>query len=230
MVVRVRCLERCSKNSGAASASKEHGFKARWMQFHLHLPGGAWCDASSGPDTSCAPDRRTLSRRVDGGEHVFPCATNSFRGLASGLPRGMVAADREVGHSFGYLPCCRTSNPSPLFPRASPLKCDICSKPAIVHLTQIVNHKVHKVDLCEECAQAKGVTDPSGFSLADLLLKASLNPEPATISGVRCEQCGFTPVDFKKHGRFGCPACFDTFKGLVEPMLDSMHKGTAHTG
>jgi protein arginine kinase activator len=50
-----------------------------------------------------------------------------------------------------------------------------CSKSATVHLTQIVNNKVHKVDLCEECAQAKGVTDPSGFSLADLLLKASLN-------------------------------------------------------
>ena len=52
---------------------------------------------------------------------------------------------------------------------ANPLKCDLCSKPATVHLTQIVNNKVHKVDLCETCAQAKGVTDPSGFSLADLL-------------------------------------------------------------
>lgn len=113
---------------------------------------------------------------------------------------------------------------------ANPLKCDLCSKPATVHLTQIVNNKVHKVDLCEECAQAKGVTDPSGFSLADLLLKASLNPEPATAAGVRCEQCGFTPSDFKKQGRFGCPACYDVFTGLVEPMLDSMHKGTTHTG
>lgn len=113
---------------------------------------------------------------------------------------------------------------------ANPLKCDLCSKPATVHLTQIVNNKVHKVDLCEECAQAKGVTDPSGFSLADLLLKASLNPEPTTMSGVRCEQCGFSPTDFKKHGRFGCPACYETFTSMVEPMLDSMHKGTAHTG
>lgn len=112
----------------------------------------------------------------------------------------------------------------------NPLKCDLCSKPATVHLTQIVNNKVHKVDLCEECAQAKGVTDPSGFSLADLLLKASLNPEPAALSGVRCEQCGFTPADFKKHGRFGCPACYTTFTSMIEPMLDSMHKGTAHTG
>lgn len=110
----------------------------------------------------------------------------------------------------------------------NPLKCDFCSKPATVHLTQIVNNKVHKVDLCEDCAQSKGVTDPSGFSLADLLLKASLNPEPA--GGVRCEQCGFTQSDFKKQGRFGCAACYDTFKGLIEPMLDGMHKGTSHHG
>ncbi len=113
---------------------------------------------------------------------------------------------------------------------ASPLKCDLCSKSATVHLTQIVNNKVHKVDLCEACAQAKGVTDPSGFSLADLLLKASLTPEPASAGGVRCEQCGFAQSDFKKHGRFGCPQCYETYKGMVEPMLDGMHKGTRHLG
>ncbi len=114
---------------------------------------------------------------------------------------------------------------------ASPLKCDLCDNPATVHLTQIVNHKVHKVDLCESCAQAKGVTDPSGFSLADLLLKASLNPEPtATPAGLRCEQCGYSPEDFKKTGRFGCPQCYSTFTDLLEPMLDNMHKGTVHTG
>ena len=112
---------------------------------------------------------------------------------------------------------------------ANPLKCDLCSKPATVHLTQIVDNKVHKVDLCEACAQEKGVTDPSGFSLSDLLLKASLNMEQPS-SGARCEQCGFTPADFKKLGRFGCPACYDAFKGLLDPMLDGMHRGTSHTG
>ena len=112
---------------------------------------------------------------------------------------------------------------------AIPLKCDLCSKPATVHLTQILDNKVHKVDLCEECAQAKGVTDPSGFSLADLLLKASLSPDPAA-GGVRCEQCGFTPTDFKKHGRFGCPACYDAFRGILDPMLEGMHKGIVHSG
>ncbi len=112
---------------------------------------------------------------------------------------------------------------------ANPLKCDRCAKPATVHLTQIVNSKIHKVDLCEACAQAAGVTDPSGFSLADLLLKASLNPEPAGVD-TKCESCGFTQQDFKKTGRFGCPACYEHFRGLLEPMLDTMHKGSTHIG
>jgi protein arginine kinase activator len=112
---------------------------------------------------------------------------------------------------------------------SSSLKCNLCAKPATVHLTQIVNNKVHKVDLCEECAQTKGVTDPSGFSLADLLLKASLNPE-APAGSVRCEQCGFTQADFKKQGRFGCPACYEAFKGVLAPMLEGMHKGVTHAG
>lgn len=110
----------------------------------------------------------------------------------------------------------------------NPLKCDLCAKPATVHLTQIVNNKIHKVDLCEACAQAKGVTDPSGFSLADLLLKASLNPEPT--GDVRCKTCGFTQQDFKKTGRFGCAECYEYFQILLEPVLDTMHKGVHHTG
>lgn len=112
---------------------------------------------------------------------------------------------------------------------ANSLKCDLCAKPATVHLTQIVNNKIHKVDLCEACAQAKGVTDPAGFSLADLLLKASLNPEPKA-EALHCEACGFTQQDFKKSGRFGCPACFDAFAATLEPVLDNMHKGVTHAG
>ena len=79
---------------------------------------------------------------------------------------------------------------------ASPLKCDICDKPATVHLTQILNNQAHKVDLCEDCARAKGITDSSDFSLADLLIKASLNPEAPVDAGA-CEQCGFTQADFR---------------------------------
>src|SRR5256885_2214247 len=49
--------------------------------------------------------------------------------------------------------------------------CDICKQNvATVHLTQMVEGKTKKVDLCEACSKEKGVDDPTGFSLADLLL------------------------------------------------------------
>ena len=55
--------------------------------------------------------------------------------------------------------------------------CCICKeKQATVHLTQVAGDKMQKVDLCEECAKVKGVNDPTGFSLADLLLGLSASP------------------------------------------------------
>lgn len=110
------------------------------------------------------------------------------------------------------------------------LKCNLCSKPATVHLTQIVNNQIHKLDLCEECAAAKGVTDPSGFSLADLLIKTSGATAESSGTQLVCEHCGFTQADFKKHGRFGCPACYDRFRPILEPVLANMHKGMTHLG
>jgi len=112
----------------------------------------------------------------------------------------------------------------------SPLKCDLCGKPATVHLTQIVNNQIHKLDLCEECAAAKGVTDPTGFSLADLLVKTAGAAPEGTATQLVCEHCGFTQADFKKHGRLGCPACYERFRPILEPVLSNMHKGMTHLG
>ena len=51
------------------------------------------------------------------------------------------------------------------------MKCDVCQKSeATVYLTQIVEGKMQKVNLCENCAKEKGVSDPTGFAMADLLL------------------------------------------------------------
>lgn len=110
------------------------------------------------------------------------------------------------------------------------LKCDLCDNPATVHLTQIVNNQIHKLDLCESCAAAKGVTDPTGFSLADLLVKGGPGDGPVEDVGVVCEKCGFTQKDFKRLGRLGCPSCYERFTPLLEPVLANMHKGVSHLG
>src|SRR5436190_4758549 len=110
--------------------------------------------------------------------------------------------------------------------------CCVCKeKEATVHLTQIAGDKMQKVDLCEECAKQKGVNDPAGFSLADLLLGLGASQEMEQ-SGpeLKCPHCGFTQADFKKAGRLGCANCYVTFAEGLEGLLKSMHKGTKHVG
>lgn len=113
--------------------------------------------------------------------------------------------------------------------------CDVCkSQEANVFFTQIINGQVQKVNLCEECSKQKGVTDPTGFALAELLLGmgetkaapslASKPPEPA------CPACHFPHSKFKQVGRLGCPECYNFFRSEIETVLANIHKGTRHTG
>ena len=61
------------------------------------------------------------------------------------------------------------------------MMCCVCkAKEAKVHLTQIVGDKTQKVDLCEVCAAQKGVHDPAGFSLVDLLHGLGASQETGT--------------------------------------------------
>ncbi len=113
---------------------------------------------------------------------------------------------------------------------AKALKCNLCDNHATVHLTQILNNKIHKVDLCESCAQQKGVTDPNGFSLADLLIKSTGGEEAGADQALKCPTCGYTRRNFSKSGRLGCPDCYDYFKDTIDSILANMHKGTTHCG
>lgn len=121
--------------------------------------------------------------------------------------------------------------------------CNICKKnEATVHLTQIVENKMQKVDLCDSCSKAKGVDDPTGYSLASILLgiggeeeQESATAESLAGSGTStkehaCPNCGFTQSDFKKTGRLGCSQCYEVFADTIEGLLKSMHKGIQHVG
>lgn len=109
---------------------------------------------------------------------------------------------------------------------AKPPDCSHCQKPATIHLTQINNNQIKKLDFCEGCPHQKGVTDPTGFSLTNLLMEDE--------SGVKqqgsCPSCGFQPHDFKKHARLGCPDCYDSLADFIAPMLKKMHRGSEHLG
>ncbi len=112
------------------------------------------------------------------------------------------------------------------------MTCDVCKKnQATVFLTQIVDGKMQKVNLCEGCSNEKGVTDPTGFALADLLLGLGAAQEMERSSGVqKCPVCGFSQADFKKTGRLGCATCYSTFAEGLQSLLKGMHKGNSHIG
>ncbi len=112
------------------------------------------------------------------------------------------------------------------------MQCDLCkTKTATVFLTQIVDGKMQKVNFCESCSKEKGVTDPTGFALADLLMGIGTEAADAKRSaGAQCPVCGFTQSDFKKTGRLGCSSCYEVFALGLGSLLKAMHKGVSHIG
>lgn len=120
------------------------------------------------------------------------------------------------------------------------MKCDFCDKKATVFLTQLVEGQMKKVCLCDQCAQERGVTDPTGFSMADLLLggvsaggapgAATKKPAATSGGGKKCATCGFTLDDLRRVRRFGCGDCYSAFPEEVGQMVRGMHKGTTHLG
>lgn len=112
------------------------------------------------------------------------------------------------------------------------MTCDVCkTNTATVYLTQIVDGNMKKINLCESCSKNKGVSDPTGFALADLLhgLGETQQVEQAPPTE-HCPICGFTQADFKKSGRLGCSECYLTFSDALASLIKAMHKGTKHTG
>ena len=112
--------------------------------------------------------------------------------------------------------------------------CEICGKKeATVHLTEIVNDKMTKLHLCEDCAKEKGSEMEEHFGLNDLLagladLGATIEPEMMEM--IKCPSCGFTYQDFKKVGRLGCGECYEAFKKHLVPLLKRIHGADRHVG
>jgi protein arginine kinase activator len=120
------------------------------------------------------------------------------------------------------------------------MKCDYCDSKAMVFLTQLAEGQMKKICLCESCAKERGVTDPTGFSMDQMMLgnfqqlMSGSATEATTVKSIRsgkcCTQCGFSMEDFQKVRRFGCANCYKVFASELTPMLRGMHKGANHVG
>ncbi|MBU0682686.1 MAG: UvrB/UvrC motif-containing protein [Candidatus Omnitrophica bacterium] len=117
------------------------------------------------------------------------------------------------------------------------MRCNICGRrEATVHLTEVVNEKVTKLHLCEECAKAKSDEMQSHFGLAELL-SGLVDFNPSVSDGqlkknltTKCPVCGMTYYDFQNTGRLGCGTCYETFSDKLSELLKKIHGADRHTG
>jgi protein arginine kinase activator len=120
------------------------------------------------------------------------------------------------------------------------MTCEICKeRESSVHLTQVIDGKVKKMHLCEECAAKSGIDVNGPLSITDILLgmgvpkqAAEAAASSAESSGPErtCPRCHMRRSDFKKGGRFGCADCYEAFADELPPLLKQMHRSDHHTG
>lgn len=117
------------------------------------------------------------------------------------------------------------------------MKCQTCDNPATVHLTEIVGKQKRELHLCEGCARARGLVpeQPGGSMNLKALLSLLTGGAPAAGPAAarraeHCAVCGLTLAEFKASGRFGCEHDYEALRAAVEPLLERVHRGTAHHG
>ena len=117
--------------------------------------------------------------------------------------------------------------------------CDIChTREATIKFTQIVNLKKKEMNICNVCAEEKGLTNPlvglqklfgGMFSLNQFKESFDEHQEGDFID-LRCKKCGTTWQNFQNDGLFGCQDCYTTFDEKLKILLRRIHGSNKHIG
>jgi protein arginine kinase activator len=113
------------------------------------------------------------------------------------------------------------------------VKCQLCSNPATVHLTDIVQNKKREVHLCQSCAEAQHLVQKSQLNLPAILqnlIGAHLGPQAGELARLACPACGLKYMEFRAEGRLGCPNDYAVFRQGLLPLLQRHHRGQRHVG
>jgi protein arginine kinase activator len=115
------------------------------------------------------------------------------------------------------------------------IKCQRCSKPATIHITEIVKGSPLEFHLCEEHARQQLSSDepPEPTSLGDkAMAKLAMGggKETAELDKQTCPVCGISFLEFRNAGRLGCPNDYEAFREELVPLLENIHGETQHTG
>lgn len=115
------------------------------------------------------------------------------------------------------------------------IKCQRCSKPATIHITEIVDGSPVEFHLCEEHAQQQlsseePVTPPTVGAKAMAKLAKGAGKATAELDKQSCPVCGISFREFRSAGRLGCPHDYEAFGSELLPLLEAIHGETHHAG
>ncbi len=111
------------------------------------------------------------------------------------------------------------------------MKCGRCSKPAVLHITELRQGEVQALHLCEGCAKEylsqsqASKTDSAAISESDVDESALEELDQKV-----CPNCGIAFKEFRAQGRLGCPHDYVVFEDELLPLLENIHGETSHVG
>ncbi len=114
------------------------------------------------------------------------------------------------------------------------MKCQLCSKPATVHLTDVVEGgKKREVHLCKACAESQQLMQQNELNLPAILqtlIGQHLGQQTDRLARLVCPHCGIRYMEFRAQGRLGCPHDYAVFRVGLEPLLRRIHRASRHVG
>jgi protein arginine kinase activator len=111
------------------------------------------------------------------------------------------------------------------------MKCGRCSKPAVLHITELRQGDVQALHLCEGCAKdylnhsQNSKSEPESLGDEESI-STSLDDQDQKV----CPNCGIAFKEFRAQGRLGCPHDYVVFEKELLPLLENIHGETTHVG
>jgi protein arginine kinase activator len=106
------------------------------------------------------------------------------------------------------------------------MRCEHCSQPATLKLTEIVGGEKRRVALCADCARSRGVLVKAAQTVE---LGIPEGPLPLAITA-KCPRCQTSLATIRRKGRVGCPQCYSSFRPQLRSLLRQVHGEAEHRG
>ena len=113
------------------------------------------------------------------------------------------------------------------------MKCQYCSNPATVHLSDIVNKQKKELHLCQNCAEQQHLIKHQELNLPAILqtlIGQHVGQLTDELARLTCPECGIKYMEFRAEGRLGCPHDYEVFRMGLEPLLQRIHRSGRHVG